>query len=176
MNKSSWLSNRASVALLAMTLAGHAVAGSIFKTGMTEEDFQKKVDAGSVVKPLVKTHFDAQPAGTKIEVYYRRFGIMHAAHYPSEPNAHHFIMGPPGEPSWAYIKIAEIRIHGAMRADPFVIAQMKREAAAIGGDALTDCEREPLLLEDSQTRSNDMQVVGYRFSCTIVRRKGDFHK
>jgi hypothetical protein len=54
---------------------------------------------------------------------------------------------------------------------------MKKEAAAIGGDALTDCQRDPLMLEDSQTRNKndwratDMQVVGYEFTCTIVRRK-----
>ena len=166
------MNNRALIALLTLTMAGHAAADSIWKNGITEEDFQKKVDAGSVVKPLVKTRFDAKPAGTKIEVYYKRFGIMHAARYKSEPNAHHFIMGPPGDPSWAYIKIAEVQIHGAMGADPFVIAQMKKEAATIGGDALTDCQRDPLMLEDSQTRENTVQVVGYKFSCTIVRRKG----
>jgi hypothetical protein len=163
--------------MLAMTLAGNAVAGSIFKTGITEEDFQKKVDAGSVVKPLVKTPFDARPAGTKIEVYYKVFGIFHLAHDPDAPNAHHFIMGKPGKPSWATINIAELKMYRAMRADPMVIALMKKEAAAIGGDALTDCQRDPILLEDSQTRSKqdwratDFEVVGYEFSCTIVRRK-----
>ena len=163
--------------MLGMALAGHAVADSIFKTGITEEDFQKKVDAGSVVKPLVKTHFDARPTGTKIEVYYKRFGIIHLAHNPDAPNAHHFIMGKPGEPSWGYVKIAEIEIYRALRADPMIIALMKKEAAAIGGDALTDCQRDPFLLEDSQSRSKkdwratDFQVVGYQFSCAIVRRK-----
>ncbi|HYJ40307.1 MAG TPA: hypothetical protein VEW08_05920 [Steroidobacteraceae bacterium] len=169
--------NRVLIAVLAMALTGHAVAGSIWKTGITEEDFQKKVDAGPALKPLVKTHFDARPAGTKIEVYYKRFSIMHLAHNPDAPNAHHFIMGKPGEPSWGYVKIAEIEIYRAMRADPMVIALMKKEAAAIGGDALTDCQRDPLLLEDSQTRNRqdwratDFEVVGYQFSCTIVRRK-----
>ena len=68
-------------------------------------------------------------------------------------------------------------MYRAMRADPMVIALMKKEAAAIGGDALTDCQRDPILLEDSQTRSKqdwratDFEVVGYEFSCTIVRRK-----
>src|SRR5687768_6501091 len=71
--------NRAWIAVLALALAGNTVAGSIWKTGITEEDFQKKVDAGSVLKPLVKTHFDPRPAGTKIEVYYKRFSIMHLA-------------------------------------------------------------------------------------------------
>ena len=171
------MSKRALMAIVAMALAGNAVGGSIFKTGITEEDFQKLVDAGSVVKPLVKTHFDARPAGTKIEVYYKRFGILHLAHDPDAPNAHHFIMGKPGEPSWPYVKIAEIKMHRAMRADPMVIALMKKEVAPIGGDALTDCQRDPYLLEDSQTRSKqdwratDFAVVGYEFSCTIVRRK-----
>jgi hypothetical protein len=171
------MSKRAIVAMLAMAMAGPAVAGSIFKTGITEEDFQKLVDAGSVVKPLVKTTFDARPPGTKIEVYYKVFGIFHLAHDPDAPNASHFIMGKPGNPSWAYEKIAQVEIHRAMRADPIVIALMKKEAAAIGGDALTDCQRDPLLLEDSQTRSKkdwratDFQVVGYQFSCSIVRRK-----
>ena len=171
------MSKRALIAMLAMALAGNAVAGSIFKTGITEEDFQKKVDAGPVLKPLVKTTFDVRPAGTKIEVYYKRFSILHLAHNPDAPNAHHFIMGKPGDPSWGYIKIAEMKMYRAMRADPMVIALMKKEAAAIGGDALTDCQREPFLLEDSQTRSKqdwratDFEVVGYEFSCTIVRRK-----
>ena len=92
MNKRAW------IAMLAMALAGNAVAGSIFKTGITEEDFQKKVDAGPVMKPLVKTTFDVRPAGTKIEVYYKVFGILHLAHNPDAPNAHHFIMGKPGDP------------------------------------------------------------------------------
>jgi hypothetical protein len=168
---------RTLIAMLSMALAGPAVAGSIFKTGLTEEDFQKKVDADPVVKPLVKTHFDAKPVGTKIEVYYKVFGIFHLAHNPDAPNASHFIMGKPGNPSWAFVKIAEIEMYRAMRADPMVIALMKKEATAIGGDALTDCQRDPLLLEDSQARSPEnwrdtiMQVAGYRFSCTIVRRK-----
>lgn len=165
------------VILLTLAFAGHAVAGSIFKTGITEEDFQKKVDAGNVVKPLVKTSFEARPAGTKIEVYYKRFGILHLAHNPEAPNASHFIMGKPGDPSWAYVKIAEISIHRALRADAMVISLMKKEAAAMGGDALTDCQRDPYLLEDSQTRNKnnwratDMQIVGYEITCTIVRRK-----
>ena len=165
------------IALVALVFTGAAVANSIFKTGITEEDFQKKVDAGAVVKPLGKARFEARPAGTKIEVYYKRFGIFHLANNPDAPNAHHFIMGKPGEPSWGYIKIAEIRMWQALRADPMVIAMMKKEVAPLGGDALTDCQRDPLLLEDSQTRSEsdwratDFQVVGYEFSCTIVRRK-----
>ena len=73
------MNKRALIALLAISLAGSAVAGSIFKTGITEEDFQKKVDAGPVLKPLVKTTFDVRPAGTKIEVYYKRFSILHLA-------------------------------------------------------------------------------------------------
>jgi len=171
------MNKRALIAILAMALAGNAVAGSIFKTGITEEDFQKKVDAGPVVKPLVKSTFEARPAGTKVEVYYKVFGILHLARNPDAPNAHHFIMGKPGNPTWPSVKIAEIKMYRAMRADPMVIALMKIEAAAIGGDALTDCQREPFLLEDSQTRSKqdwratDFEVVGYEFSCTIVRRK-----
>jgi hypothetical protein len=171
------MSKRALVATLAMALAGNAAGGSIFKTGITQDDFQKRVDAGPVVKPLVKSSFDARPVGTKVEVYYKVFGIFHLAHDPDAPNAQHFIMGKPGNPSWHYVKIAEIQMYRAMRADPMVIALMKKEAASIGGDALTDCQRDPLLLEDSQTRSKqdwratDFEVVGYQFSCTIVRRK-----
>jgi len=171
------MNKRVRITILAMALAGNAVAGSIFKTGITEEDFQKLVDAGSVVKPLVKTHFEVRPAVTKVEVYYKVFGIFHLAHNPDAPNASHFIMGKPGNPAWAYVKIAEIKMYRAMRADPMVIALMKKDAAAIGGDALTDCQRDPILLEDSQTRSKqdwratDFEVVGYEFSCIIVRRK-----
>ena len=170
------MSTRALIAILAMAWAGTAV-GSIFKTGVTAHDFQKLVDAGTAVKSLVKTQFDAKPAGTKIEVYYKVFGIFHLAHDPDAPNASHFIMGKPGVPSWSYVRIAEVEMYRALRADPMVIALMKKEAAALGGDALTDCQRDPLLLEDSQTRSKqdwratDFQVVGYKFSCSIVRRK-----
>jgi hypothetical protein len=171
------MSNRTLIAILAMALAGQAFSGSIFKTGITEEDLQKMVDAGAVVKPMGKARFDARPPGTKIEVYYKRFGILHLARNPDAPNASHFIMGKPGDPSWGYIKIAQIELYRAMRADPIVIALMKKDAQAIGGDALTDCQRDPLLLEDSQTRSEqdwratNMEVAGYKFSCTIVRRK-----
>jgi len=164
MTKSRW------VILLTIVFAGHAAAGSIFKNGITEEDFQKMVDAGPVVKPLVKTSFEARPQGAKVEVYYKRFGILHLAHNPNATNAGHFIMGKPGDPSWAYVKIAVISIHRALRADAMVISLMKQEAAAMGGDALTDCQRDPYMLEYSQTRTG-MQVVGYEFTCTIVRRK-----
>jgi hypothetical protein len=156
---------------------GQAMAGSIFKTGITEDDFQKLVDTGPVIKRLGKAPFEPRPAGTKVEVYYKRFGILHLAHNPDAQNANHFIMGKPGDPSWANVKIAEISMHRALRADAMVISLMKKEAAAIGGDALTDCQRDPLMLEDSQTRNKndwratDMQVVGYEFTCTIVRRK-----
>ena len=168
---------RVLVVMLMFGFVGQAAAGSIFKTGITEADFQKLVDRDSVVKPLVKTQFEARPADTKIEVYYKRFGILHLAHNPKAQNADHFIMGKPGDPSWAYLKIAEISIHRALRADAMVISLMKKEAGARGGDALTDCQRQPLMLEDSQTRNKDdwratdMQVVGYEFTCTIVRRK-----
>jgi hypothetical protein len=171
------MSTRALTAMVAMAWGASAFAGSPFKTGITDEDFQKMVDAGTVVKPLVKTQFEAKPPGTKIEVYYKVFGIFHLAHDPDAPNASHFIMGKPGVPTWSSVRIAEVEMYRALRADPMVIALMKKEAAAIGGDALTDCQRDPFLLEDSQTRSKqdwratDFQIVGYRFSCTIVRRK-----
>lgn len=171
------MSTRVLVVLLSIAFAGHASAGSIFKTGITEEDFQKLVDKDAVVKPLAKAQFEARPAGTKVEVYYKRFGLLHLAHNPNAENADHFIMGKPGDPSWPYLEIAEISIHRALRADAMVISLMKKEAAAIGGDALTDCQRDPIMLEDSQTRNKDdwratdMQVVGYEFTCTIVRRK-----
>lgn len=171
------MNKRATIALVATMWAGQVLAGSIFKTGITEDDFQKLVDAPPVIKRQGKTQFDARPAGTKIEVYYKRFGLLHLAHNPNAQNADHFIMGKPGNPLWAYVKIAEISMHRALRADAMVISLMKKEAAAIGGDALTDCQRDPLMLEDSQTRNKDdwratdMQVVGYEFTCTIVRRK-----
>ena len=171
------MNTRVLVLLSTMAFAGHASAGSIFKTGITEEDFQKLADQDAVVKPIVKTKFEARPEGTKVEVYYKRFGLLHLAHNPNAQNADHFIMGKPGDPSWAYVKIAQISMHRALRADAMVISLMKKEAAAIGGDALTDCQRDPLMLEDSQTRNRDdwratdMQVVGYEFTCTIVRRK-----
>src|SRR5688572_8466878 len=99
------MSTRVLVVLLTMAFAGHAAGGSIFKTGITEEDFQKLADKDAVIKPIVKTKFEARPEGTKVEVYYKRFGLLHLAHNPNARNADHFIMGKPGDPSWAYVKI-----------------------------------------------------------------------
>src|SRR5688572_9000432 len=170
-----FMRRRSLFALLAVPFAGLAaglaLAGSIFKTGITEEDFEKKMDLGAVVKPIGKTRFDALPAGTRVGVFYKRFSILHIAHNPSEPNAHHYIMGLPGDPDWAYIKIATVEMYRTIGGDPFVIAVMREEAAAIGGEALTDCQREPLLLEDSQSRNKedwrttDFELVGYKSSC-----------
>jgi hypothetical protein len=171
------MKRRALFTLLVAPLTGLAFAGSIFKTGITEDDFQLKVGAGAVIKPLGKARFEALPPGTKVEIHYKRFGIMHVAHNPNAPNAHHFIIGKASDPTWPYVKIATIEMHNGMGTDRIVLARMAKEAAAIGGEALTDCQRDPLLLEDSQTRSErdwratDFEIVGYKFSCTVVRRK-----
>jgi len=162
---------------VALTLAASASGAKLWTRTLTEQELDQLIDSSPVVKPVGKAHFDAQPAGTTIEVYYTRWSILHLAHDPDAPNASHFIMGKPGDPTWKYVEIAQIAIYRTMRADPIVIAAMKKQAAAMGGNALRDCHREPILLEDSAMRAPDnwqqtlIEVAGYKFFCSIVRRK-----
>ena len=165
------------IALVAIVFSANVVAAKFWTSEMTEEEFDKKVEASPFVKLVGKERYEPQPPGTPIEVHYTKFGLMHVAHYPSEPNAHHYIMGEPSEPKWKFIKIAEIDIWRAMRADPTVIAEMKKRAAALGGNALIDCHREPVRLDNSEQRVGQsatmvsQDVAGYDFHCDVVRRK-----
>lgn len=165
------------IALAAMVFSANAVAAKFWMREMTEAEFDQKLDSSPFVKLVGKARFEPQPPGTQIEVHYTRFGLMHVARYPSEPNAHHYIMGAPSEPKWKSVKIAEIDIWRTMRADPIVIAEMKKRAVALGGNALVDCHREPVRLDNSEQRVGQsattvsMDVAGYVFHCDVVRRK-----
>lgn len=169
MNKTLWM------ALIALSFAGQAFAGKFLMPGLTEEEVDQKVDASPFIKLIGKARFEPKAPAATIEVHYRMFGLLHLARYKSEPNAKQFKMGEGSEPAWPFIKIAEVEIWKTLRADPIVIAAMKKEAARLGGDAITECQREPIVLEGDVHRGGPtgvyQTVAGYKFSCSVVRRK-----
>ncbi len=171
------MKNKVWLVLVALLFVSDAFGGKFLMPGLTEEEIDQKVDASPFIKLIGKARFDAKPPGTAIEVHYRKFNILHLARYKNEPNAAQFKMGEGSDPAWGYIKIAEIEIYKTMRADAMVIAAMKKEAAKLGGDAITDCQRDPIVLEGDIHRGGPtgeyQTIAGYKFSCSVVRRNDD---
>jgi hypothetical protein len=100
----------------------------------------------------------------EIEFFYHNF------HTLNSPNAmkdwrYHFEMGAGSNPSWAYVEIAEVVAYLRRHDDSEARRQITEAAGKVGGDAVTDLFRQPILVEETKNR-----ILGYAYRGMIVRK------
>lgn len=168
---------RIRVTLAALSLAlpsmfGGIAAGKVMQGDwMTEAQLQAKVDADPEIRRVRKYSLPALPAGTEVEVYFKKFNLANM----TTPKVH-FVMGEGRVPAWKATRIASIKLYHFRRADPLVLASFKKIAASLGGTALINVGREPVLLEGSLRPRRDeadpgYDIIGYAYFADVVVKR-----
>ena len=158
--------------VLALSLGGFALGKGFMLLRVDVQEMERLIAASPVIKVAGKQHFDPRPAGTRIEMYYKKFNLL------TEPGGiedweWHYKMGEPSKPAWKYVRLGEVTIYRADRSDPHAILALRKAAAQLGGDAVIDLQREPIALKGSFKYGvkSSQEIVGYMFYGDVVRKK-----
>lgn len=165
------MKTRIAVVVLSLAFAGITVARGLNVSRMTEDELQAKVHAAPQIKHLGAQRLSALPAGTQIEVYFKKFN-PHDMPSPKEQ----FSMGAGSAPAWKPTRIASITMYRFDHADPIALASLKKVAASIGGIALINLQREPVLLKGSlKPRRGEANwahdIIGYAYYADVVVKR-----
>jgi hypothetical protein len=155
---------------LALALGTSAMAKGMLATRVTPEELERRVADSPVIKLVGAKRFAAQPAGTQIELYYKKFGFLGPEGI--ENWEYHYKMGEPGAPTWKYTRIAEVIVYRADHSDPHAVIALKKAAAELGGDAIVNLQREPVFAKGGYNwAEKTLDVIGYMYYGDVVRRK-----
>jgi hypothetical protein len=166
------MNRRFALTCVCLALSGLALGkGFLAFSRLSPEEMDQRVAASPIIKLEGKKTFEPRPTWPKVEIHFKKFGAF-TAHDGVEDAEWHYVMGEPSKPKWKYTRVGEIVIFRRDRSDPHAILAFKKAAAAMGGDAVINVMREPVVLEgtyDYATSSSGIQ--GYQFYGDVVRRK-----
>lgn len=78
---------------------------------------------------------------------------------------YHYVIGEGSIPAWSYERVAEIQIYLRTRADPLALPRFRRLASEMGGDAVIEMHRKPII-----TRQLPAPIDAYLYYGVVVRR------
>jgi hypothetical protein len=160
----------ATVALtLALSLAGTAIAKGFYLSRLTDDEMQAQVGASPIIELDGDATLDPLPADAVVEVYYRKFNPLN----PPSPREH-FAVAEPSAPAWKPRRIGRITLYRRDREDVRAVHDMQAAALAMGGIALVNVEREPILRKGSleiQTTDWTYQIMGYAWYADVVVKR-----
>jgi hypothetical protein len=151
-----------------------AFAGVLFAKGftlsrLTDDEMQSKVSESPIIEAEGDERLDASASDADIEVYYRKFSPLN----PPSPREQ-FAVGEPSAPTWKPRRIGRITLYRWDHTDELALRDMKAAAIAIGGSALINVEREPILRKGSlQTNYRDWtyEIMGYAYYADVVVKR-----
>jgi hypothetical protein len=77
-----------------------------------------------------------------------------------------FVMGESSSPAWPYTPIAKLEIAQRVRDDTSAMKTLRSLASDLGGDALIDLRRDPMI----DSPKFGARILGFRYLATVVRR------
>src|SRR4051812_9995708 len=134
------MKSRMALATLTLAFAGIAIAKGLYLSRLTDEEMQSRVSASPIIELAGDGTLDPLPADAVVEVYYRKFNLLNAPS-PSE----HFVVAAPSAPAWKPRRIGRITLYRRDREDARALHDMQAAAVIMGGIALVNVEREPIL-------------------------------
>ena len=160
----------ATVALaVALAFAGIAVAKGFYLSRLTNDEMQAKVSESPIIELAGDGALDPLPADAVVEVYYRKFNPLN----PPSPSEH-FAVAEPSAPTWKPRVIGKITLYRHDREDARAVHDMQAAAVIMGGVALVNVEREPILRKGSlQIHTSDWtyDIMGYAWYADVVVKR-----
>jgi hypothetical protein len=77
-----------------------------------------------------------------------------------------YVMGESSSPAWPYTRIASVEIAQRARDDTTAMKTLRSLASDLGGDALIDLRRDPMI----DKPQFGARILGFRYLATVVRR------
>jgi hypothetical protein len=154
---------------LALTFASVAIAKGFYLSRLTEDEMRSKISESPIMELAGDATLDPLPDGTVVEVYYRKFNPLN----PPSPREH-FAVAEPSEPAWKSRRIGKITLYRQDREDARALHDMQAAAVAMGGIALVNVEREPILRKGSlQIHTTDWtyDIMGYAWYADVVVKR-----
>lgn len=117
--------------------------------------------------------FASRPADHFVEVHLRAWTSMNT---PSETSGWklHFMIGPDTKPDWSYEEIAPIEMRAKGKPDMAVIDEFIAKARELGGDAVIDVYRAPLIgsFQGPMYGVREAPIHGHVYHGIVVRKTG----
>ncbi len=134
-------------------------------SGLHVPDIDEQIAASPVVEMAMSESFTPRTATENIALFYRDWNAW------TRPAAvkdwkHHYVMGDASSPQWPFIKVAHVTVYLRDLNDAQAVAQLRETAHSLGGDAIVNLYREPLI--DKKTMPAD--IIGYRYKGLIVSK------
>lgn len=141
----------------------------MFVSGCVSKYYAPDVDAVLRASPNIELLVKDKPAprttADSIEAYYFRWNPL------TRPDAVQnwkeiFVMGESSSPAWTYSSIARIQVAQRKRDDISAMKSLRSLASDLGGDALIDLRREPMI----DNPKMGARILGFRYLATVVRK------
>lgn len=117
------------------------------------------------IESLVKEKPAARTTAANIESYYFWWNPL------TRPDAVRnwkeiFVMGESSSPAWPYLEIARVDVAQRTRDDAAAMQTLRALASSMGGDALIDLRRDPMI--DGPKFGS--KIIGFHYLATVVRK------
>jgi hypothetical protein len=165
------MKSRIGLATIALTLAfaSIAIAKGFYLSRLTDDEMRSKVSESPIIELAGDQSLDPLPADTVVEVYYRKFNALN----PPSPREH-FAVAEPSAPAWKPKRVGRITLYRLDREDAHAVHDMQAAAVIMGGIALINVEREPILRKGSlEIHSQDWtyDIMGYAWYADVVVKR-----
>lgn len=146
-----------------------AMAAIMLLAGCVSQHYVPDVEAVLRAPPkielLVKEKPGSRTSAESIEGYYYWWNPL------TRPDAvknwkEIFVMGEASSPAWPYTEIAHLEIAQRTRADATAMQLLRALASSLGGDALIDLRRDPMI----DSPKFGARIIGFRYLATVVRK------
>jgi len=145
------------------------IVAALSLAGCVSSHYVADVDAELRDSPKVELVVKDKPAPRalpeQIEAYYFRWNPL------TRPDGvknwkEIFVMGEPSSPAWSYKPVAKLEIAQRSRDDVSAMNTLRALASELGGDALVDLRRDPMI----DSPKFGARILGFRYLATVVRK------
>jgi hypothetical protein len=145
------------------TFAAMLLAGCISQHYVP--DVEAALRASPKIELLVKEKPGPRTSAENIESYYYSWNPL------TRPDAvknwkEIFVMGEASSPAWSYTPLARLEVAQRTRDDAAAMQALRSLASSMGGDALIDLRRDPMI----DSPKFGARIMGFRYLATVVRK------
>lgn len=128
-------------------------------------DVEAVLSASPKIELLVKEKPGPRTSAENIESYYYAWNPL------TRPDAvknwkEIFVMGEASSPAWSYTALARLEVAQRTRDDAAAMQALRSLASSMGGDALVDLRRDPMI----DSPKFGARIMGFRYLATVVRK------
>ena len=145
-------------------LAGCAAHSTVMNRPVEPDEVPRLIGDSPHISRLSSQTYPKRTESSNIQFFNYTFNLL------SRPDLikdwqYHYVVGPASSPTWRYEKLAEVLVYLHSRDDPTAFARLGEVASSLGGDAVIDMHRKPII-----TRKPPAPVDAYMYYGMVVRK------